>query len=428
MKSMTKLMVVAMVLVAALVVAPAAARTIDINGTNVFVGEEQLTFTGNFSTTTQLVHYTGEVGKSSTDRTITVTGGVVSELVKGIPTGNYYDPANTLHYVNVQIPEATLDIMLNSSPKDSVKGKSITRGTGVNFKFYSNVDFGALAKVELTLPGGGVVTTYNGTPLQFNANGQTQEITDVVFGQNAEAGTYTAVAKWDRSTDFFGKGYDSTAATFEILSKALGITANKDTVVRGNSFAVTITGESRALYSVLVKGADPTTPQDYPLIAPGQTAVQTVAGEDDLNRTVRTNAGGTATVQFNTTQDTEDKTFTIRVQEQVPSGKSDEVKVKVEAGSVTITTSGTGTYYIGEEITLSGTSTEGSTVYLFMTGPNLAADGVTLSTLAPVSTTNPASFVDTAEVNADDTWSKKWNTGDLIALHDLRSLDQCIEG
>ena len=40
MKSMTKLIVVAMILAAALVVAPAtAARTIVTNGTNVFVGE-----------------------------------------------------------------------------------------------------------------------------------------------------------------------------------------------------------------------------------------------------------------------------------------------------------------------------------------------------------------------------------------------------
>ncbi|HOZ44161.1 MAG TPA: hypothetical protein PLD13_11240, partial [Methanoculleus sp.] len=48
MKSMTKLIVVAMILAAALVVTPvAAARGITANGTNVFVGEEQLTFAGD---------------------------------------------------------------------------------------------------------------------------------------------------------------------------------------------------------------------------------------------------------------------------------------------------------------------------------------------------------------------------------------------
>ncbi len=138
-------MVVAAALVAALIVAPAAAaRTITANGTNVFVGEENLDFAGGvFAGTTQFVHYTGEVGKSSIDKTIVVTGGVVDELVKGIPTGHYYaigsaNPTQT--YVNVQNPEATLDVMLSSSPKDSVNGKSISRDTSLNFKFYSNVD------------------------------------------------------------------------------------------------------------------------------------------------------------------------------------------------------------------------------------------------------------------------------------------------
>ncbi|MDD2455416.1 MAG: hypothetical protein PHE10_03695, partial [Kiritimatiellae bacterium] len=42
-------------------------------------------FTGGvFAGTTQFVHYTGEVGKSSIDKIIVVTGGVVDELVKGI--------------------------------------------------------------------------------------------------------------------------------------------------------------------------------------------------------------------------------------------------------------------------------------------------------------------------------------------------------
>jgi hypothetical protein len=47
--------------------------------------------------------------------------------------------------------------------------------------------------------------------------------------------------------------------------------------------------------------------------------------------------------------------------------------VRVEKGDVTITASGTGVYYIGEEITLSGTCTDNKarTVYLFLTGPNL---------------------------------------------------------
>ena len=416
MKSMTKLIVVAMLLVAALVVAPVAARNIDTSSANVFVGEERLNFTGPLADTAQLVHYSGEAQKSSTDKSIDLiangTGGVmVDELVKGIPTGSYYarnatNAGSEQYYVNVQNPEATLDIMLASSPKDSVNGKTVTKETPLRFKFYSNVNTGDKVNIELTLPDGGVVTNYNNTPLTFNAGGGTLE-KDLILPQDAKGGTYTALAKWDRDTDFFGKNYDSKVATFEVLTKSLGITSAKDSVVRGNGFTVTITGESRNVYTLFVKSGDPKSP----MITPGQTAVQSIAANGTYG-TVRTNAGGTATIQFNTTKNTDDKTFTIRV-EDPKSDKNDEVKVKVEAGSVTITTSGTGTYYIGEEITLSGTCTEGTKVYLFLTGPNLATDGVTLTTLDKVSTTDETSFKDTADVNADDTWSKKWNTGDI---------------
>jgi hypothetical protein len=43
--------------------------------------------------------------------------------------------------------------------------------------------------------------------------------------------------------------------TFEILSKAIAISSNKDTVVRGKNFVVTITGESKQNYWVFVKDA-----------------------------------------------------------------------------------------------------------------------------------------------------------------------------
>jgi len=410
MKSMTKLMVVAMLLVAALVVAPAAARTIDTSGANVFVGEEELNFSGTFAGTAKLVHYSDYTAKT-TDKILTVNAeGNITEFVKGIPTGIYYalnatgaGIANA--NINVQNPEATLDVMLASSPKDSVNGKSVTKETPLRFKFYSNVDTGDKVNIELTLPDGGVVTSYNTTDLTFNASGGTQE-KDLILPQDARAGTYTALAKWTRDTDFFGKDFDSKTVTFDVLTKSLAITANKDSVVRGNGFTVTITGESRKEYTLFVKSGD----AKSPMITPGQTAVQLIATNGTYG-TVKTNAGGTATIQFNTSQNTDDKTFTIRV-EDPKSDKNDEVKVKVEAGSVTITASGTGTYYIGEELTLSGTSTEGDKVFFFLTGPNLASDGVDLVNLAKVSTTVPGSFT-TADVNADDTWSKKWNTAGL---------------
>ncbi|NLA38408.1 MAG: hypothetical protein GX882_03290 [Methanomicrobiales archaeon] len=97
----------------------------------------------------------------------------------------------------------------------------------------------------------------------------------------------------------------------------------------------------------------------------------------------------------------------------IPGSGDDDVEIKSEAGgSVTIVTSGTGTYYIGDEITFSGTCTDGDTVYLFMTGPNLALNGVNLTRLWPVITENNGTFT-TVSVDSDDTWLYKWNTAGL---------------
>ena len=91
----------------------------------------------------------------------------------------------------------------------------------------------------------------------------------------------------------------------------------------------------------------------------------------------------------------------------------DDAQMRVEAGSVTITISGTGTYYIGEEITLSGTCTESEKVYFFMIGPNLSTDGANLTQLRAVNPADASTFESTT-VCADDTWSFKWNTADVV--------------
>ena len=438
MKSMTKLMLVAMVLAAALVVAPVAAgRPVATNGTNVFIGEENLNFTvaGDFAGTTSLVHYTGEVGKSSIDRTLTVNAaGNITEFTKGIPTGSYYalGSANpTLTYVNVMTPELGADIVLNTSQKDSVAGKSVTRDTKVDFKLTNNVNIpGAVVDIEVTMPGGGVVTTFGGENLRGVPVDGTTAYIGAVDLTGAAAGTYTVQAKWPNragAADLYGKGFDSSAGTFEVLTKSLAIESSKDSVVRGNSFTVTITGESRMSYDLIIKNVGGLDETQYPWILDGQNGVDK-AGipigtvPDLINATVQTNAGGTRSVQFNTGSDTDDRSYTIRVQNRTtPNVDYDEVKVKVEKGSVTITASGTGTYYIGEEVTLSGTCTDNDTkVHLFMTGPNLAsANGVNLLSLLPVSNAPVAGVTDvfnTADVKSDDTWSFKWNTGDIAVL------------
>ena len=407
MKSMTKLMVVAMILVAALVVAPVAARAPTVNST-IFIGEENLNVAAFAPSDTRLVHYSS-VQDQAVDDEIVVTGGIITEVKKGIKTGNYYvDDGLANKYLNVRSPEATLDVRLNApNPVDSVAGKTVTRNTELVFRLANNLiplpSPNGNMRIEVTLPGGGVVT-------QVGNATNTVDVTSVVTNGTtnisapftlSSAGTYTAQAKWPRGTDFFGKGFDSNTVTFEVATKALAITSNKDNVVRGNSFSVTITGESREGYWLNVTQTGSTAPW----VAPGQTVVDTAYRNlpDAQRVTVTTNAGGTATVQFNTNTSTEARTYTIETKKVSDPDITDEVKVRVEEGAVTITASGTGTYYIGEEITFSGTCTDSDEVFLFMTGPNLNRTGVdptdvTLSTRHRV------------EVEADDTWSFKWNT------------------
>ncbi|HQD27344.1 MAG TPA: MEMAR_RS02690 family S-layer glycoprotein [Methanoculleus thermophilus] len=430
MKSMTKLMVVAMILVAALVVAPGAARDVDSLTTTIYVGEEGIKFVGNFSDIQSLRHYSGD----TEDNVITVTDRNSFDLTASDVDGIYgsYKVYNATGAANgsviIRAPSVTVDVMLNQSGKnpselkDSVDGKSITRQNEVIFKLTNNL--GGFAgyvgpknniSIDVTLPGGGVVRQLKTVKLEdIPANG-TNWYSDNVSMAGLEAGTYTAQAKWPSGSDFYGKGFDSNTVTFELLTKSLAITSNKDSVVRGNSFTVTITGESKETYRLFIKPDTALGSDEYPSIVPGQAGVNYTSANPTRNVTVETTAGGVRSVQFNTDTATKDRTFTIRVESLTdPSGTYDEVKVKVEKGSVTITASGTGTYYIGEEVTLSGTCTDNATtVHLFMTGPNLAsANGVNILTLQPV-TNNATGTFKTADVESDDTWSFKWNTGDI---------------
>ncbi|WOX58704.1 MEMAR_RS02690 family S-layer glycoprotein [Methanoculleus receptaculi] len=427
-------MVVAMLLAAALVVAPAAAGTRNvISGATVYVGEENVTL-GFAPGANQIVHYSDPTA-GAIDKTISLSpAGVIPELTStavGTVTGPYYvfdntgDPTNrstSLGYINVQYPEVKLDVVLNTSQKDSVAGKSVTRDNLLDFKLTDNIlNLTDTINIEVTMPGGGTTTQFggkylNGTPL----TGGTSYIGPVNLS-TAEAGTYTAIAKWPSTSDFYGKGFDSNTVTFEVSTKKLVITSDKDSVVRGKTFSVTVTGESKKTYNLFIKDVSSINENEYPFILPGQNGVTPGLGgpaKDHRNVNVTTTAGGTRTVQFNTNSTTDDRQFTIRVEDPTDTTNYDEVKVKVEKGAVTITAAGTGTYYIGEEITLEGTCTESDYVYLFLTGPNLNSNGVELTgNMLDVVNDNPVNF--TSEVvEADDTWSYKWNTADLD-----RSLD-----
>jgi len=228
-------LVAAMAILVALVVAPAAARTISTTGATVYVGEEDIAFAGAFGAgpVTQIVHYS-DLTTGAIDKTIQANAaGNITELARtaiGTTTGPYYvfdaagDPTNratALGYIIVQNPQATLGVVLSVNTLESIDGKSVTRSTPVAFKLTNNLNglagAGAAMNIEVILPGGGVTTQFGNQILSGIAVNGTTALANPVDLSNVEAGTYTAVAKWPSGSDFYGKGFDSNAVTFEVL-------------------------------------------------------------------------------------------------------------------------------------------------------------------------------------------------------------------
>ncbi|WP_128692333.1 hypothetical protein [Methanoculleus taiwanensis] len=207
------------------------------------------------------------------------------------------------------------------------------------------------------------------------------------------------------------------------------IEANKESVVYDNNFVVTMVGEPATVYSLYVNDAGLASEEQYPLIAPGQPGVLPGTGvlADEAadfpytKANLTTNAAGTRTVQFNTSFTTEIRSFTITVVDPADPSVSDAVSVAVTRGDVSVTASGTGVYYIGEEFTLSGTNTDNATTYLFLTGPDLPENGVKLDDITVPVVDGEGSTFAQAGVESDATWEYRWNTSAVRQVVDVDS-------
>jgi len=271
-----------------------------------------------------------------------------------------------------------------------------------------------------------------------------------------KAGTYTVYAELDLNkikdnykapdgSDYTGKTISSTQ-TVTITADTVKIEASKDVVVRGNPFSVTITGRPNTEYYLWVKGTGQMTGaalDQPPLLVASQKDVTNdpVGGpytigsyqyEGGAGRTikqdvpaapsngvyyyakVKTSNSGTVTVGWQTSQATKDKKYTFRVERFDGSAyKSDEVDVKIEKGTVTVVAAGDQSYFLGQEVKLSGTNSETDTVYLFITGPNLPSQGGKLTEPRTGVVNGNAGTFTTADVLDDNTWEYKWQTANL---------------
>jgi len=456
MKSTTKMMVVAVVFLvaAAMLVMPAAARANVTSGDTIF-DYEVVTLDatlGTPGTYSQLAKYTDDDITKGQIYTIPVdagTGSKILDLTAIDMQGNYgtYFPvyqtgANATYRIYIREPKVSLDVVLNASRSDSIAGKTVTKQSPIAFQIdapeVGNFLKGeATVDVEITTPGGGKLTTVGSKSLKNITLSGTRmyEAVTVADLKTLESGTYTAQVKWNLPAGFSDYAKDSNTVSFTISSKTVSIESNKESVVRNNPFVVTISGDSKATYYVYIKDAS-VQANEYPFIKAGQAGVTITDGAftgaadataDTLANNQRAKisgvnvantaakvaakADGTRTIEFGTTTTTNDKTYTIKVVDPADSSKYDEVKVKVEKGEVTITAEGAGTYFLGEEIKLSGTNTDSDFVYLFMTGPNLGdQNGVKLDNVSAYAA--DGQYVE-RDVETDDTWEYRWDTSNL---------------
>ena len=331
--------------------------------------------------------------------------------------------------------ELTTDSNTGATAGDSIDGKTVNKDTVVSFlinapkvgpAFYNAAtNTGATAKIVFTTPASGKTTAFGTADFDDVTLTASQTIAGyTAAGEDAAAGTYTAQAEYVSPAAFADYAAKSNTISFTLQSSTLTITAAKDSVIRSNPFTVTISGKAQTVYAVYLEGAVST--DVNPTLQPSQTGYQgefTIDETNGVNSAViggaffKTDASGKRTIQYNTAENTEDKTYTIRVSgiesidgtsAALDTSDYDKVKVKVEKGAVTMSASGDGSYYIGDEITLSGTNTDSSEVYLFITGSNLKTNGEVLKSLPnhvdAYLATNPVS------VKTDNTWEYKWDT------------------
>lgn len=203
--------------------------------------------------------------------------------------------------------------------------------------------------------------------------------------------------------------YGSTKYPFYVKGDEYAITADKDTIVRGNSFTLTISGPATTdsyndIYGNAVKVTITSGDKGVNLLN-GQNHVVYSDGTYDVKafEIDAIPATGEVTVQIDTTVNTEDKKYKFTA--DFYNGKSTkDCSVKVVKGGVTIETDLEGaTTYIGNEVHFFGTNTETDSVILMIKGVNKPLQEIYVQN--PTADDSALGLVD---VEADHTWDKKF--------------------
>jgi hypothetical protein len=502
----TRFSLVLVALVAlAMVLLPASAEKNQIaQGGEVFIGEQGLNVSSFLAGNSSIAYFSSGTnpGTDVPDYQLTVgdaTNFYVAPAIFSGRTGTWYSAwgggGSTVAFIAVD-PTIAVWIWDNTVSKDAT-GKQVVRGDYLNFAIETNTfsvasrpgfdpatDGWVKIKVK-TADGATLTALYQDLATSIGLTGQVVDqsywywvetsagkgwntaVVDTAGSPLYSTGTYIVSADLDPlngikdnyrapdGTDYTGKTVASpNNVTLSTASVAIG--ANKEALVRGNPFSVTVTGRPNEFYYIWFKG---TGGQDDPAAQPPQIAMnqngvyrdppcgtgfpasgsptpppnpigdyaysggagRTIAEDVPQTTTppscsyyagIKTSVSGTRTIGFLTGPNTKDQTYTIRVENSFDGQpSSDEVRVVIGKGAVTIVAAGDQAYYLDQEVLLSGTNSETDTVYLFITGPNLPANGGLMNDpMTPVCPSCTPPVVTSTSVLDDSTWEYAWQT------------------
>ena len=393
---------------------------------------------------TSIAYMTGDAYPSVLNTISADANGVINLLdvsVNGY-TGAYriYDGSTwTGSYLYIWMPELRLDAWYAGSA-DSVNGQTVAKSSSITYVIdapkVGPSGIGAVAAITVTTPVGGKTTMLGTTDLSAVSISSPRIVTPAVPLSDPVlvGGIYQSQAEWTVPAPFASYARKSNIISFSLGSaETLTITAAADTVTRSNPFTVTIAGNPNTPYLVSI---DSTGYSAVPQMIPGQIGVTRgdaspqVSVDGTIKTVIRpgtaaidpaswgvvtTASDGKRIVEYTTSpvnnNPIPEGTCTVRVTSiagisaaTAGAGSSyDTVKIRISTGSLTITTAGgDNSYYMGQEIRLTGTNTDSDITYLFLTGPNLNTGGISLD--------GSGSF-SKAPVRSDNTWTYRWDTG-----------------
>lgn len=360
-------------------------RDISYGGT-AFVYEE-ITIEGG--ATESLYKYSGDATPVVIN-TINPSGGKYQLLEASVGTSNtgvYYvtgNPSEGGNTINIYYPQMNLKGYIGDS-FDSFAGETINKSANMRFVIESQY-VGAIGLANVTIffttPVAGKTSVFGDFDFMNHRLDSVQKAFPQVSARNGTAsGSYVAQAEFVNNGDISFIGISDTykksnTISFTVQSAGISINVTPNPVVRSNPFMVTIQGESLSLYFVSIENADEA--DVNPILLSGQTGMQgdpltfadqnlvpvnmfgpsygtpyftfpgSASSLDNTSGYFMTDENGSRTIEYSTSADTTNKTYTIRVNAMwnsatvLPSDNYDDisrklVEVTVEDDTVILT-------------------------------------------------------------------------------------------